>query len=44
MAHMTDKKYAHTTLPCVPAPKAPLGENMLRWGNSINMDLKGMRF
>jgi len=41
---MTDKKYAHRILPCVPAPKAPIGGNMLRWGDSINMDLKEMRF
>ena len=44
MACMTDKKYAYTILPSVLAPKAPLGGNMLRWGDSINMDLNEMRF
>jgi hypothetical protein len=38
-----DIRNKHKILPEIPAPKAPLGGNMLRWDDNIYMDLKGMR-
>jgi hypothetical protein len=42
VAHMADMKQAPIHLVGIPEAKAPLGENMRRWNDSINMNLKEM--
>ena len=44
MARMAVKKQANKTLPGIPTAKAQLGGKMRRREDSIDMDLKEMRY